>query len=1145
LVAAALLLVALSFTFVGVGSALALPAHPGPAQSGISTTDPTSTNLFSNNAVATPGATVTLTAYVTDTSATPSTPSGVVSWADQGAGGNFSSPQCTLSSASSSESQCSISYIANAPVGANVTILGSYAGDAGHASSAGVYTVQVLSLSATSVSPSSRSITSGQTINFTVTVTDSSTGASNSPQGEVSWSSKGGGGFVASLCSLAQISNFSSACTVTFHAPFTATTALSLQISASYPGDSRDSPSSGSATLTDVPATVPVTVSYSAVGSGQPLPPTFTYSISNGTKTVEMTSTPTSYEVDVGSEWFVSNQLENSSQTDAWNLDGAAQGTVQYAFGTTDGGSFMTFTYYHQYRVDLGYQVVGGTAGASIPPFVTFTSFGVTKDTGAPGQVWVDVGTPYAYPALIPGSIGNVRWIAQNVSGAVTGPGDLSPTYYHQYYLSVSFAVRDTSGSQTPPTFFAESMGLPFNESVASLTSNLWLDAGSSYSLTDPLAGANSTVRWSAGSSSSGAIINSNIAVTYYRQYPVIASFKTADGSVPAKLIRGVSTPVFAALEGVSGDANVTVPLTTQPQVVWLNAGTVCSIPNLLLALSGERWMATGAVTGTVAPGGTLLQTFYHEFLLNVSYIAPGPPVSAPSLTYTLLGNQTQSPLVEQNMLIANSSAVWVDSGTHFFVMDSSPGERWYAPSAPDGLASSTMAVTFYHQYKIDVSLGVVGGGLPAQSSVSGTSGGKAFTELLGTQIVGVWLDSGTNFTIPQTLLQLPTERWVAASDMTRDATSPTAVTQLYYHQALLNLSASGAPSASPPAIGYVSMGERTNAIVGQASSAIWADVGTGFNVQNVIGGGTGERWYSGLIDANVTGPIQEAVRYFHQYSLNYSYALTGGQMTPLPALTIVQAGKSIALNATSQTGQFWADAGTQWQAAATPAPPGERWLSGAPTHGTVAGPASLRFSYFLQFLVSTAASPASGGSVTPGGWFNASSDVTLQAVPGLGWALGNWNAIGAGGYSGTSSTVSIHVLSAANETAQFEPGLTIVSSNGGSVKYTTGPSVQNVGPGRSVQTFVTGNGQVTLEAHASFPFQFVTWSGIDGNSSDPLSLSVNAPTVIQAVFAPSYMDLIGFPAAVFASCLTIYLARHVLLATGRQALRNVRRGRS
>ena len=883
-------------------------------------------------------------------------------------------------------------------------------------------------------------------------------------------------------------------------------------------------------------------MSYSAIGGGQPAsPPTFTYSFANATTTVTLTTTPTSYAVEVNSPWFVSNQLGNSTLTDAWNLKGQAQGTVQYVVGAPDGESAMTFAYYHQYSVDLGYKVVGGTAGASIPPFVTYTSFGVQHDVGAPGQTWADVGTAYAYPALIPGSIGSSRWIATGVNGTMTGPGNLSPTYYHQYYLAISFAVLDSPGNQTAPVFLADSMGSQLNVSLSSLNSKLWLDAGSTYSFTDPLVGATSAVRWSAGNNSSGTVTDADIAVTYYRQYPVLASFKTTDGSTPGSPQGNRIAPVFATLDGVQGDENVSVSISTQPQEVWLDSGTPYSIANVLLGLLGERWVATGVVTGTVAPGANVTQTFFHEFLLNVSYSASGPPAPEPMLTFTQFGNQTQSPLVAHNPLIANSTSVWADAGTRFFVANSLPGDRWYTPDAPGEVASSSLTVMFFHQYQVEVSLQVAGGAVPAQVSLWGTSGGQPFSQLLGAQPVGVWLDSGTNYTIPQVLLQLPTERWVAASNLTGTAFSPGNVTQVYFHQALLNVSASGAPSSSSPTMDYVSLGNVSQTALGQNGSAIWADVGTRFSLQNDISDIAGDRWYSPMAGGNVTGPVQEAARFYHQYLLTYVYDPIGGNMTPPPALALVQAGSAQSVSLSNQTVHVWADAGSHWSVSATPSVGGERWLTGSSTQGSVSAPETLSLSFVLQFLVTTGPSPASGGSVTAGGWYNASSDISIQATAGQGWALGAWTGIGASSYSGTSSSLSIHVLSPVNETAQFEPSLTIISSNGGSVKYTTGPSVQSIGAGRSAQAYVAANGTVTLQAHALFPYQFVKWSGVEGNASDPLSLSVSAPTVIQAVFAPSYVDLVGLPGLVFASGLSMYLGRHFVLASGRQVLRNLR----
>jgi len=1122
------------------GRASALPLHVGAADA--SSLDPTSVGVSPASPTISPGTSVKLTAFVTDASATPTVPGGTITWSDGGAAGNFSAPSCSLSRLSASQSSCSVSYLDHAQVGSTVTIVGAYPGDATHAPGASSAALTVVALSTAVVSPSPSSVISGQVVNYTVTVTDASNGPASAPTGEVAWSDNGAGGyFAASICSLVATSNFTSDCTVTYSAPDVAAAAIQVQLSAAYPGDSLHGAVTVPVSLTVLPTTVEVTVSYSAFGKGVVIPPTFTFGVSNGTETVTLTTTPTSYAVDVNSPWFVSSQLGNSTSTDAWNLRGPSQGTTQYVFSAPDGQSLMSFAYYHQYSVDLGYKIVGGTSGASIPPFVTYTSFGVKLDVGAPGQTWADVGTAYAYPALLPGSIGDSRWIAQGVNGTMTGPGNLSPTYYHQYYLSVSFGVQDSTVAQTAPTFFAQSMGSPFNVSLASLSSKLWLDAGAKYSFTDPLAGGNSSVRWSAGSSSSGIVGDADIAVTYYMQYPVLASFKTSDGSTPGAPTGNRVSPSFATLDGVQGDENVTIQLSTQPQEVWLDSGTPYSIPNVLLALPTQRWVATGVVSGTVAPGVNLTQTYFHEYLLNVSYFASGPPTAAPMLTYTELGNQTQSPLVAHNPLFANSTSFWADAGTRFFVADSLPGDRWYAPGAAGGVASSNMTVMYFHQYQVQVSLQVTSGAVPAQVSISGTSGGQPFSQLLGPTPVGVWLDSGTNYTVPQTLLQLPTERWVAASELAGVASAPSNVTQVYFHQALLNVSASNAPSSSPPTMDYVSMGQLTQATLSQNGSALWADVGTSFTLQNDISGITGDRWYSPLAGGNVTGPVQESARFYHQYLLTYVFDPIGGNMTPPPAMAVLQAGGAGSVVLSNQTVRAWVDAGSHWSLSTLANQQGERWVTSSPTQGTASAPATVRLSFVLQFLVTTAPVPASGGSVTAGGWYNASSDIAIQATPGQGWALGAWTGVGTSSYSGTSSTLSISVLSPVNETAQFEPSLTIISSNGGSVKYTTGPSVQSIGAGRSAQTYVAANGTVTLQAKASFPYQFVKWSGVDANSSDPLSLSVRAPTTIQAVFAPSYVDLVGLPGLVLASGLSMYLGRHFVLASGRQVMRNLR----
>jgi hypothetical protein len=104
---------------------------------------PTATAVSPNPASVTAGTPITFTATVTDRSApSPSSPSGTVSWGDNGAGGSFLVGTCTLSSSSSSQSQCTITYVA--PITPrSVTIAASYSGDSTHLASSGASSLTV------------------------------------------------------------------------------------------------------------------------------------------------------------------------------------------------------------------------------------------------------------------------------------------------------------------------------------------------------------------------------------------------------------------------------------------------------------------------------------------------------------------------------------------------------------------------------------------------------------------------------------------------------------------------------------------------------------------------------------------------------------------------------------------------------------------------------------------------------------------------------------------------------------------------------------------------------------------------------------------------------------------------------------------
>jgi len=104
----------------------------------------TTTTVSPNPASVTAGTPITLTATVTDTSSSPpSSPSGTVSWSDNGAGGSFLTGTCTVSPTSSSQSQCTITYVAPFTPGSK-TITASYSGDSTHLSSSGTSSLTVV-----------------------------------------------------------------------------------------------------------------------------------------------------------------------------------------------------------------------------------------------------------------------------------------------------------------------------------------------------------------------------------------------------------------------------------------------------------------------------------------------------------------------------------------------------------------------------------------------------------------------------------------------------------------------------------------------------------------------------------------------------------------------------------------------------------------------------------------------------------------------------------------------------------------------------------------------------------------------------------------------------------------------------------------
>jgi len=185
-------------------------------------------------------------ATVTDTTSSPTAPTGTVSFTSNSSGTFSPSSTCILNPASSSASSCNVNYSPNVGSEGGHRITGTYGADSTHFASRGSF-----SLAVTKRSTSTSVSCTGHSSRFTCTasVSDTSPGMPLTPTGTVSWTSSSTSrksGFSPPSCTLSGTGPTAS-CTVSYTNPGKSTT---VTIAATYSGDASHFGSTGSTTLT-------------------------------------------------------------------------------------------------------------------------------------------------------------------------------------------------------------------------------------------------------------------------------------------------------------------------------------------------------------------------------------------------------------------------------------------------------------------------------------------------------------------------------------------------------------------------------------------------------------------------------------------------------------------------------------------------------------------------------------------------------------------------------------------------------------------------------------------------------------------------------------------------------------------------------
>lgn len=185
------------------------------------------------------------TATVTDTSSTPTSPTGTVSFTTNSSGTFTPSGSCTLNPTSSSASSCTLSYSPYLGSDGTHRIEGTYSADSSHFATRGSFNLAV-----TKRSTSNSVMCAGHSGKFTCTasISDTSPGLPLTPTGTVTWTSSSTSkksAFVPPSCTLNGTGPTAS-CAVSYSNPGKS---MSVTITATYSGDAGHFGSTGSTTL--------------------------------------------------------------------------------------------------------------------------------------------------------------------------------------------------------------------------------------------------------------------------------------------------------------------------------------------------------------------------------------------------------------------------------------------------------------------------------------------------------------------------------------------------------------------------------------------------------------------------------------------------------------------------------------------------------------------------------------------------------------------------------------------------------------------------------------------------------------------------------------------------------------------------------
>jgi hypothetical protein len=175
--------------------------------------------------------------------------------------------------------------------------------------------------------------------------------------------------------------------------------------------------------------------SFSVKGGGLYSNPRVDYTALGTASLSQVGPAQTTVWIDSGANWGVTPLLPSSTANERWI-------TQQSTSGASVGPSQAQFLYYHQYLGTIHYSIQGAGGSPRVPQ-LNYTTFGASLSSPlatSGGPFWMDSGSTWAVPLLLPGGQGE-RWLS-NVTGSVAAiPFQTDAQYTHQFFVQVGVST--------------------------------------------------------------------------------------------------------------------------------------------------------------------------------------------------------------------------------------------------------------------------------------------------------------------------------------------------------------------------------------------------------------------------------------------------------------------------------------------------------------------------------------------------------------------------------------------------------------------------------------------------------------------------------------------------------------------------------